>query len=320
MGGHLNMNSIQQFLHENKSFSVPVLLNAFFRLSILQLNQGFLSFEDIIEAVRVVCPETIAAEEITAYSGVIYESILVPSLYETGPVLCMKEEVIGKETAFLECLSKKVVHKYGKDGVMCSGVLALERDTQKFLLLKSSKETVQAPSPSLSGKGSNAGTAVSSSDHLPSPLVTDRDPLEREIPSHYDPYFSNNSVPGDVNSWGSLEPAMGENLTLYQEFLSPNILQSRQAEEFTDSNNPDMTNPINRFLAHIRKSGMEILFPQIVHDKVSIAPVFVACCYISTYLMSFFYFVFVDPFNHLCRTKKLWITDASRTDGHVNAG
>jgi hypothetical protein len=283
------MNSIQQFLNENKSFSISVLLNAFFRLSILQLNQGLISFEDINDAVRTVIPTSSSPEEITAYSGLIYESIIVPSLNAGGPELCMKEEVIGKENSFLDCVLKKVLHKYGKEGMvdgMCQGIPTLKREIEKILLPKSTKDFLQLPSPSLSG------IAPTYSDALPSPVVAGRDSSERDIPSHYDPFFSTNSVninsTADATSWSNLEPNVGENLTMYQEIIPPNILQPRQVDDSTDSNTPDMNNPINRFLAHIRKSGMEILFPQVVHDKVC----FGLSSYLNLYYVLFTFYRF----------------------------
>jgi hypothetical protein len=285
----LKMNPIQMYINQNKSFSLPVLLNAFFRLSLLQMNQGSMSFADIQNSIEVVSDSKVSEEEESVYAGFIYESILVPCLTIDGPKLRMKQELVGKEKEYLECLLDRVTFYDSKFSASWSpspppsSLVNLRRDINKLL-----------------GKENHEDSALSLSSSSPPSSIT--------LPSSTDQ--SNNGTNGDSENHGTNRDSENNGLSVTAETWLPEDLKSSHYEErvsadlevVSDGNltrfwnepaqesvpetnerspvmdvRPQVTDsssyfsdPINQFLAHIRKSGMDVLFPPVVHDKVSL--------------------------------------------------
>jgi hypothetical protein len=253
------MNSIQQFVNDQKTFTLSILLNAFVRICITHINNGFITFDDIRNAVSTVSTENeLQDEEILIYSGLLYESIAVPIMALKGPQLGIKGALIGNEKAFLSTVLQTVDKFQRLNGSTSLTFVELKKESVRFLNWKADKgdlpTSLSTPTNTstdssylreglTSSSMSTAGTTLAS---IPS-VVGSPDEVSEISPS---PTDNSNTVPGN---------------TLYHPHNGLNGQQS------VLDNYVEHSDPINRFLAHIRKSGMDILFPQVTHDMVSCA-------------------------------------------------
>jgi hypothetical protein len=271
----MKMNPIQIFIHENKSFSLSVLLNAFFRLSLLQMNQGFMSFGDIQSSIEVVSDSKVSQEEESVYAGFIYESILVPCLTADGPKLRMKQEVVGKEKEYLECLLERVAFYDTKFSTWASSasssLVNLRQDINKHL----GKENHEDSALSLSSSSPPSSITLPSSTDQ-SNNGTNRDSENNGVSTLAESWTSENLKTSHYEERVSadLEVVSDGNLTRFwndpgQESLpEPNDRPLVDAPSQIAETSSYFSDPLNLFLAHIRKSGMDVLFPPVVHDKV----------------------------------------------------
>jgi hypothetical protein len=265
------MNPIHRFVLQNNPLSLPVLLNAFFRLSILQMTQGKLSFTDIRSSVGVASADKFHEEEQMVYAGILYETVLIPCLTEDGPKLCMIEEMVGKQKEFLECLFNRTMYyekKMSTNGMSFSSLENLKGNIDK--ILKKEELILSAvPLPSSSSFSSPACSSVV-------PHVT----ASRQL-SEASYKCSGEPHPFDDSTYASPHAKDSRNeLFASDEMRTEHTTQlcaDYKTEQSLNINLPpsaeldsSRSGPINQLLAHLRKSGMDILSPQVVHDKVSL--------------------------------------------------
>jgi hypothetical protein len=278
-GLFLLMNSIQRFIIAKKCFSLFLLINAFYEIKKIAENNNDLciSFNEISNAVVKLSSSDVNSEDIKAYAGLLYESITAPCLKFSGPVLCLKSEIIQEgEKVFLNCL-EKALKRYEFTSKQDNGnnedysftAEELRKEILRFLMLEDKFDPGQpSRSPVI-----NNNDSVMSVSIFGSPLVP-----QRKIPVEIN----------DVRSGVSLS----HNDIRCQDFKSFNgingvsFLQQRSQVNFSES--VDQNDPITRFLAHIRKSGMDMLFPQVVHDKVRFISLIFALIMLSLIFRSFY--------------------------------
>jgi hypothetical protein len=271
------MNPVQRFIHQNKVFSLSILLNAFFRLSILQMTQGSVSFSDVQSTIELVSTEKLSTEDTLVYSGVVYETALIPCLLDEGPKLCIKQEIIGKEKEYLERLMQKIAVysvKYNSNRSVLPSLQSLKQDINKAL----GREVYEDHTMSVSSTSAQSSIAISPaivSTNGEFSSSTDNQKyeslykwLEKEDLSSSLPVYISGTT-GILNEEDSQNDRWNNN-TITEVLGSSEVrtLPSGTQVQLSEVSSPH-NDPINKLIAHIRKSGMDILAPQVIHDKVS---------------------------------------------------
>jgi hypothetical protein len=270
---NIKMNPIQRFVHQNKPLSLSVLLNAFFRLSILQMTQGSLCFTDIRSSLEIISTNNFEEDVQTVYAGMLYETILITCLTDDGPKLCMIEEVVGKQKEFLECLLARIEYyqrKFNCDRIVSSSLEDLENNIHKLLNKQDPGHaaSVSSQTPTLSSSEDfslSMPFPAATSRHTSAP--SHRESEENELHRFYDKRYDSMGMT-DVNELqfpsDQIQTEYKTQQVVDNSRESPLCIIQPQLTESSSSRN----DPINQLLAHIRKSGMDVLSPQVVHDKV----------------------------------------------------
>jgi hypothetical protein len=223
------MNLIQQFVLERKCLSFSVLLKTFNRLCAQQVRTGTVDFDDILKSVYDVSLEesvVLIEQEIHAYSGIIYESILIPCFTVNGPKLSLKEGLLGNEKEFLSCLSQTMIKQDKIHGSQSYTFQEFNKDICNFVNLQFSGYI--------------------------------------ETTSQIEHYRDLRNMHGVLNGTYQKSHLQHDNLSS----TSRNYQTKKSLNKF----NNDHSDPnVSKLLAHIRKSGMDIIFPQNVHNKVRIS-------------------------------------------------
>jgi hypothetical protein len=231
------MNLIQQFIQERKCLSFSILLKTFNRLCVQHVSTGIIEFDDILKIIYNVSSNdsiTLIELEIHAYSGIIYESILIPCFTVKGPKLCLKEGLLGNEKEFLSCLLQTLIRHDRTNGSPSFTVQEFNKDTCSFHNLQFNGYSGVTPPQIVDGL-----------NHRPS------------IDQFHD-LRNNHEIPNGTYQKGySQHDNLSQSSHIYQAKKSSNKFNN-------DHNDPN----ISKLLAHIRKSGMDIIFPQNTHDKV----------------------------------------------------
>jgi hypothetical protein len=172
----------------------------------LEMNKGEISFDDILENVRLAADPLakLSENEIIGYAGAIYEAIIVPKLTVAGPVLHMKKEAMGNDEYYFKHLLLVLdAHCGGNEELLGIG-FGLRKVVEKFL-----KKSTALTDEKVNG----------------------------------DEGLDNDS--GSIGSGGN------------------------EASNNINNNDPKENEHLTRFLAYLRYRGMDLLFPQEVHDKVN---------------------------------------------------
>jgi len=278
-----------------KTFSVATLINAFSRLSMLQLNKGNISYDDIIQTLQISLGGGEKFDEaMDAYGALLYEGILVPLLpnstnLPSGPLLQIKRELVGNESAFIQAIVKVMAAHCGEENHLA--IEEFENEAKTIGIL-------EAPGSEFSNitKGSSGWSPYSQGPNgdpqslraYPTPPPPSSIPINSSYPPsttmypRVPPAYGACSPPRPPSQWSSNAPS-GED----DEYAA----NQQYAYDI------ERQDPIVRLLAQMRKYGMDVLFPQIIHDKVCAVYIsfhliflLISLCYvgISMYLCSYY--------------------------------
>ncbi len=243
------LDPIESFIVSNRKFSISLLMNSHVRLSMLQLNKGGLTFDDILQSLYAQ-GQTMNTIELNSHSMLIL-GILVPALTTKGQIkLQMPREIIGNDSSFIKSILNLIYAKCGS--IEYPFVEEFKMDAILFLKNKLNQ-----------GKyGTTGGSA-------PSDLMVRQDynqPMDGEgsvnlnIYSQMQPMTSNQGPNARRTSTAANK---SHNALVADSDLPDDHKPSASRIEFEKSE------PIVRLLAQVRKVGMDILFPQSTHDKVN---------------------------------------------------
>lgn len=251
------MDPIVTFLHaKQKVFSLPVLLATQSRLISLQSTAKRLTYEDVIRAVTDSAGE-MDSEDITAHSALFLEACLFPKINPAGQItMQLKHEILLEDQYALVKSLLFVMHVRMKEE-QWPAVAQFKANAAGFF-----DTNLQSASSSSTEDLYRGGNFDSSSKELRdagelSKSVTTK-PVD-QAPTH---------KPGSVDDERLYPSACTEN-SMDEEMTEPPSPPSGIVSEI------ERNEGIVRFLAQVRKSGMDILFPQNVYDKV-LACIFVA--------------------------------------------
>lgn len=231
------MDAISNFLLQKKNLTIPVLFSTFYHLQVIQLQQPNLSFPDLEETVKTVATSgasPIAEDELKTYAGILYEACTVPKMGADGPMFTLDESLtLGEQ------VEQKLLDRFLKVFTVRDNKLGGKYSSLIEEWKKEGKKFVQQ----------EVGNEKEFTN-------TDSDEETAEL----GPYNSNahQQQHNQHHSMGSM--------TSYVPRPS-NVQGGDNSKPFTG---PIESNKfVARFLAHMRRSGMDMVFPQLIHDKVS---------------------------------------------------
>jgi hypothetical protein len=253
-------------LKQNIRLVYWIFLNAHSTVCELQRNLGEVSFDDIVDSVQLTSESgsPLTREEILEYSGIIYEAVLKPK-YQSfkGPSLCMKGESASNiENYFHEIVKILEERKANSQQSMEEierWLLSFKKEIENHL--KQPAQQQQHPPLQENERGTNIFSPATGGGYTNSPS-------------------SNSPTP----SWTNLQTSPSLGGTLYPSNPQQQQLQPQQARfgglmmnkrhfpnRIEIEGKVDSNEGVIRILQYIRKGGMDMVFPQLVHDKVSLS-------------------------------------------------
>lgn len=110
--------SLSSFIHGKKLFSLSLLINAFSRLTMIQLNKGCITFEDVVESVKVVSPKS-SVDVWNSHIALIFEGAVTSTiLNSSNPVAVLKipPHLFANEGSYLRKLLD-VLYSHSQGGI-----------------------------------------------------------------------------------------------------------------------------------------------------------------------------------------------------------
>lgn len=264
---------------------LSLLVNAHSRLSVLQLQKGCVTQEETVLCFKSQTNgDQFSVAEINAHVGLIFESVISPSISATGQIkLQVNREVVGNDEKFVNCILSVLQNKFS--GSDYPQVAEFRREAQSYL--KRLAELNGEVTPAAMVESDTVALSVQASAAPVSPPLT---PITSDTaPDFFGSKTATNSsllthvpmstspLPAGTGNNSSLPSSVGQ-----IEYDGPPEHKYAPARvEF------ERAEPIVRLLAQVRKVGMDILFPLSTHDKVS-------CC--KMWQITFVWFVNIRPF------------------------
>lgn len=266
--------------------------------------------------------EEIISTRDKVYAGILYESILLPALVNDKPSLIIREELLGNEENYLLAIWKALMKEWNRataDGTTQNGgvggsgggggqnLMAFQNSIERFLKKKLGKEGFEANfKPFQQVEPREAAiidppplTIPSSASALPVPSssagISDF-PVQEKSSLDYGNYSfqSKNLVqspqsasmhrmnPSHMNPHFNLSTSMPSETLMTKEFPEGN---HKMTANTSSRGREDMPEGLFRLLGYLRRGGMDLLFPQLVHDKVGFSSnlkfsfiFFLSCC------------------------------------------
>lgn len=259
------MDPIELFIKNQQKFSLTLLTTAHSRLSVLQLQKGCVTQEDTQQSLRSqLIGQQMTAADISAHAGLLFESIISPSISATGQVrLAVKKDMVGNDEKFIGAILDVVTSKCG--GVEYPWVEEFKQESLAYLarLLEASKPMTEEVVPERPDVYSppeftldRTAAPAKISHRLPSPATNPAPFAPAPLPPVPVQSSLNLAPPQALNNATSASGLPVEYDGPEEHKYAPARVEFERAE------------PIVRLLAQVRKVGMDILFPQSTHDKV----------------------------------------------------
>jgi hypothetical protein len=361
------MEPISDFLQQyvissGKKIALPILVSTYSRLSLIQIQNNSVTFEDIILSLNLSTnygsATDVSEQELTTYAGMIYEGCFKPALSAKGPILTLHKEMIGNDEEFLKAILHVIYDHLMKTSPGSSTPVTPSSTTNEGT--KDDREGSNPSSPpgeqreqqpsfypileeliteanTFLKKSSGREGRLSIRDLFPRTSSTRTSSLSSSTTSSRERSCSKSSpttVDNISNSSSQNNSNQGSNNVSFSSSLTTSVVTSPKPSSPSDHQNGtyyssqsyshqsttfgakgglaavsladentalwnagleiEKNEPIIRLLAHIRKAGMDILFPQIIHDKVSSLVGF--SCFSHGLSLSFspsFFFLFI---------------------------
>jgi hypothetical protein len=267
------MDPIEAFIKSKQKFSLNLLVNAHSRLSVVQLLKGAVTIEEASFCFKcqITGPQQFSLVEIDAHCGLIFESIISPSISGGQVQLKVNKEVLGNDENFVNSILAALQKRCGDGDYPAFD--EFKRETQTYLrrlsdlakggpvspLAPAVTNVTKAPEPALyenvGGLAANFMSKPASKPYLvPSAALQAQIPIQLPPPPHLQQQQQQQSLSQQQAQQQS--PGVVEYDGPAEHKYAPARVEFERAE------------PIVRLLAQVRKVGMDILFPQSTHDKV----------------------------------------------------
>ena len=280
------MDPIELFIKNKQKFSLTLLTTAHSRLSVLQLQKGCVTQEDTQQSLRSqLIGQQMTAADISAHAGLLFESIISPSLSATGQIkLTVNKDIVGNDEKFIGAILGVVTSKCG--GVEYPWVEEFKQESLAYLsrLIEAAKPMTEETAPERPDVSTppefsfeRIAAPAKVSHLLPSPVAS-----VPVVPSPPVPQLSQLPPAQAPNNVNIVPPQAANNAAgMPVEYDGPEEHKYAPARvEF------ERAEPIVRLLAQVRKVGMDILFPQSTHDKVCVSFLRICLSLVPCFLMS----------------------------------
>ena len=256
----MEIDPVTEFLqnaivNKSKRFSVAVFIHVHSRLSVIQMNKGSIAFEDLVHTINLSLnsgPASDMQQDINAYAGLIYEASFQPLMLSRGPGFKLDRSMVGNEGNFLKAVLQVLLnHTGGKESAV---VEELRSEMAAFLKKTGSNVDVMnlgaSPSPSISAESTDNRAMKFQHGALSAPQPA----------YHHSNAYESNRIH---------HPPPPPRVKVSAIYSREDAAYAEEARALLHAGNEiERQEPILRLLAHIRKAGMDILFPQVLHDKV----------------------------------------------------
>jgi hypothetical protein len=228
-------------LKQNICLLFWIFLTAYTKLCDLQESE--ISYENILEIVLSLKLNGATRQELAEYSGVIYETMLKPK-YRTfkGPFLVVKVDITKNVETYFQTILKILDDRKLDTDLNIKEIelflSAFRREVESHMGFSKLSQTREVRGE----VWSNTGTSKSSRN--------------------------TSSTASSSQSNQRVLPASGHNSLLTAFLAAPR-------DDLEANNSIERHDGVVRLLAYIRKGGMDIIFPQLIHDKVKKKKIFV---------------------------------------------
>lgn len=245
--------SLTAYIHAKKKFSLHLLIQAFSRLCLIQLNQGYLTNEDILQCVQFASQQS-SPEMLHAHASLIHEGAIVPSTLSASnptPVMKISSNLLGNEGSFIRSLLE-VMYSHNDGAASAATIEMFQAEAVGFLkqLSINHVQNQQSKSPVepnfRSYHRASPETTPMSGQGSPAAMFMDQRLPKRD-------HFA-------VNHHTARAFPLSSNMIHSRRNAGPAISSSDYDLERTDA--------VSRLLAQVRKNGMDILFPQVTQDMI----------------------------------------------------
>jgi hypothetical protein len=217
------------------------------------MSKGSILYDDILQSLTLSGRE-MSAQDLNAHAALLYEAVLAPVVNSKNQMtLQMKSEVIANDQAFIKSLLYVMYSRTGG----AEFPLVEEFKAEAIAFLKSNPN------------------ALSSQAHAAFPVA----PSLAAVDAAFNESFGGQAGFNNFNNPAGFKPPRGAVGS-----MDPNAAKRNPQRMITDPGEMigmdpaqmslqqriefEKSEPIVRLLAQVRKVGMDILFPQSVHDKV----------------------------------------------------
>lgn len=240
------MDPIEYFIKSNRRFSVNLFLNTHARLVVIQASQGYILYDDVVKTLSVPSSSSSPGPDISAYAGVLYEAVFVPTISKKGVVA---HKLLPESLNSDQTLIDRIVLALSARCSSAADMACVEEFKR------------EAQGSALGNNGVLSGSQAS--PHLLQPSSSSNPNSEAESRVEYEGSVHSSAAGGGLmvpKSYHELLSRFPENIDMAEDVRGHSSLPRLDCEK---------SEPIVRLLAQVRKIGMDILFPQITHDKVS---------------------------------------------------
>lgn len=275
------MDPIEAFIKSKQKFSLNLLVNAHSRLSVVQLLKGAVTIEEASFCFKcqITGPQQFSLVEIDAHCGLIFESIISPSISGGQVQLKVNKEVLGNDENFVNSILAALQKRCGDGDYPAFD--EFKRETQTYLRRLSDlakggpvsppapavTNVTKAPEPALfenvGGLAANFMSKPASKPYLvPSAALQAQIPIQLPPPPHLQ----------SAQQQQQQQSLSQQQAQQQQQHQAPGVEEYDGPPEYKYAPARvefERAEPIVRLLAQVRKVGMDILFPQSTHDKVS---------------------------------------------------
>ena len=212
--------------------------------------------------------------DLTAYISLFFQSVITNIMSSSGQVkFQVNSDAIGNDEFLLTAILTILKKKYSETDYT-SQLDEFKHDIDIYLRhIKqlSKNETISTEEVKMNSENNSVKTLPLPPPTSSSPVISVSPSTELNIDSkHYYPSTITNNTNNNISDINYNNNQL--NMTEYMMENNNNNMNNYYTPPRVDF---ERTESIIRLLAHVRKVGMDILFPQIIHDKVILSLIFI---------------------------------------------
>lgn len=272
----LVMDPVITFLRANRSFSLSVLLTSFSEIVSLQSTAGSVLYDDIVLKVTEASACAMEEMDVSAHAALLFESCVLPKINTKGEMtLQLKTELSGGDSStFVKALLQIIHSKVGSEEI----ALKFRAEADAYLQDQASASNLEVSSD----------TTEVAAEPFKANWRMKREPSGSNFSGESSSRSSSLSTLAKWPTQQELNEALSDEFSMVLPASRPGP-QLAEPQEPSSSVDVEKNEPMVRLLAFARRGGMDILFPQSLHDKVRSTNSFFCNAIVSSC-----YFCFID--------------------------